>query len=105
MPLYDHTRTPCHAGAFCGTIGSMAFVCGVLVCGLGFLPSCASPSRSPEISGGADDIKISRVFGSEHRGGAYKHPAAITELNNGDLYLAFYGGSVTTDIDGDISWR
>lgn len=40
----------------------------------------------------ADDITINRVFGSEHPG-PYKHPAAITELDNGDLYLAYYGGS------------
>ncbi len=39
----------------------------------------------------ADDIHIQRVFGPEHPG-PYKHPASITELANGDLYIAYYGG-------------
>jgi len=37
-------------------------------------------------------IQIERVFGPETPTGRYKHPAAITELANGDLYLAWYGG-------------
>ncbi len=37
------------------------------------------------------DIEITRVFGPEVPG-RYKHPASITELANGDLYLAYYGG-------------
>jgi predicted neuraminidase len=41
----------------------------------------------------ANDIEITRVFGPEHPGGEYKHPACIDELDNGDLYLVFYGGS------------
>lgn len=42
----------------------------------------------------ADDffIQTHRVFGEEHPG-IYKHPASITELANGDLYIAYYGGS------------
>ncbi|HPO16950.1 MAG TPA: exo-alpha-sialidase [Candidatus Hydrogenedentes bacterium] len=40
----------------------------------------------------AEEIAISKVFGTELPG-QYKHPAAITELDNGDLYLAYYGGS------------
>lgn len=39
----------------------------------------------------ADDLVFERVFGPELPG-KYKHPAAFTELSNGDLYLAFYGG-------------
>ncbi len=39
-----------------------------------------------------DDIQISRVFGREHPGGRYKHPSSFTQLENGDLYLVFYGG-------------
>ena len=39
----------------------------------------------------AEDITVTRVFGPEYPG-AYKHPASITELDNGDLYLSFYGG-------------
>lgn len=37
-------------------------------------------------------VEIHRVFGPEHPG-RYKHPASITQLANGDLYLAYYGGS------------
>ena len=40
----------------------------------------------------ADDITIERVIGPEILT-RYKHPASITELANGDLYLAYYGGS------------
>jgi predicted neuraminidase len=40
----------------------------------------------------AEDIVYERVFGPELPG-KYKHPASITELANGDLYLAYYGGS------------
>ena len=39
----------------------------------------------------AEDIPIRKIFGPESPG-PYKHPAAITELENGDLYLAYYGG-------------
>ncbi len=38
------------------------------------------------------NIETYRVFGPEHPG-PYKHPASITELANGDLYIAYYGGS------------
>ena len=41
--------------------------------------------------GFANDITINRVVGPESPG-AYKHPATITELTNGDLYIAYYGG-------------
>ncbi len=42
----------------------------------------------------ADSYNIAtyRVFGPEHPG-HYKHPASITQLTNGDLYIAYYGGS------------
>ncbi|RJP30190.1 MAG: hypothetical protein C4527_10270 [Candidatus Omnitrophota bacterium] len=45
-----------------------------------------------------EDIRITRVFDSAHPG-PYKHPASITELQNGDLYISYYGGSgeYTTD--------
>jgi predicted neuraminidase len=36
-------------------------------------------------------IATERVFGPEVPG-KYKHPASITELDNGDLYLVYYGG-------------
>jgi len=38
------------------------------------------------------NVEIYRVFGSEHPG-PYKHPASITQLENGDLYIAYYGGA------------
>jgi predicted neuraminidase len=40
----------------------------------------------------ADDIKIERLFGPEIPG-KYKHPPSITELDNGDLYVVYYGGA------------
>lgn len=36
---------------------------------------------------------IERIFTPTDPGGKYKHPAAIEELANGDMYLVFYGGS------------
>ena len=39
----------------------------------------------------ADDIVIERLFGPEIPG-KYKHPPSITELDNGDLYVVYYGG-------------
>ena len=38
-------------------------------------------------------VPVERVFGPEHPGGRYKHPASIAQLANGDLYLAYYTGS------------
>jgi predicted neuraminidase len=40
----------------------------------------------------AGELKIERVFGPEVATGPYKHPACLTELDNGDLYLVYYGG-------------
>jgi len=39
----------------------------------------------------AADVDVTKVIGTEFPG-RYKHPAAIAELDNGDLYLAYYGG-------------
>jgi predicted neuraminidase len=39
------------------------------------------------------EISTERVFGPEIKTGDYKHPSCITELANGDLYLAYYGGA------------
>lgn len=41
----------------------------------------------------AGELKLSRVFGPEIPTGPYKHPACMTELDNGDLYLVYYGGA------------
>jgi predicted neuraminidase len=38
------------------------------------------------------DVAIERLFGPEIPG-EYKHPASITELDNGDLYVVYYGGA------------
>jgi predicted neuraminidase len=38
-------------------------------------------------------VPVTRVFGPADPGGRYKHPASITQLKNGDLYLAYYTGS------------
>lgn len=47
---------------------------------------------APPAAATADEIVIRRVFGPEVPG-EYKHPSSITELDNGDLYLVYYGGS------------
>ena len=39
----------------------------------------------------ADDVTIHRVIGEEFPG-RYKHPATVAELDNGDLYITYYGG-------------
>jgi predicted neuraminidase len=41
----------------------------------------------------AGELNIHRVFGPENPTGPYKHPASMTELENGDLSLVYYGGS------------
>src|SRR5260370_31344664 len=41
---------------------------------------------------GNSDMATERVFGPEIPG-KYKHPASITQLQNGDLYFVYYGGS------------
>lgn len=38
------------------------------------------------------EITIRKVFGPETDTGPYKHPSCVTQLANGDLYLAYYGG-------------
>jgi predicted neuraminidase len=46
----------------------------------------------------AADIEISKVYGTELPG-KYKHPASISEFDNGDLYIAYYGGSGEYELD------
>ncbi|HOX38764.1 MAG TPA: exo-alpha-sialidase [Candidatus Brocadiia bacterium] len=46
-------------------------------------------------------VQIHRVFGPEHPG-PYKHPASITQLRNGDLYIAYYGGSGEYEDDSAV---
>lgn len=40
----------------------------------------------------AGPFKINRVFGPEIKTGPYKHPATVSNLDNGDLFLCYYGG-------------
>jgi predicted neuraminidase len=47
----------------------------------------------PQTSATGNGLQITRVFGPEVPTGRYKHPASITELRNGDLYLVYYGGA------------
>ena len=54
----------------------------LIACGLGLSIAAAAHPES---------IATTQVFGPEIPG-KYKHPASFTELSNGDLYLAYYGG-------------
>lgn len=47
-------------------------------------------------------MTIERVFGPETPTGKYKHPASITELVNGDLYLVYYGGTGEYAVDTGV---
>jgi len=47
----------------------------------------------------AGEFRVERVFGPETPTGPYKHPASISELANGDLYLAYYGGGGEYETD------
>jgi predicted neuraminidase len=38
-------------------------------------------------------IVTNKIFGPETKTGDYKHPSCFTQLDNGDLYLAYYGGA------------
>lgn len=38
------------------------------------------------------ELRIGKVFGPETPTGQYKHPTTFTDLSNGDLLLAYYGG-------------
>jgi len=46
---------------------------------------------APALATAADPVVHERVIGTEFPG-KYKHPASIEELDNGDLYIAYYGG-------------
>ena len=50
----------------------------------------------------AGELTITRLFGPEVPTGPYKHPACMTELENGDLYLVYYGGSGEYAIDTSV---
>lgn len=48
---------------------------------------CWSLSGAP-----ADGLRFERLFGPEIPTGDYKHPASVTELANGDLFVVFFSG-------------
>jgi predicted neuraminidase len=64
---------------------------------MGFTPVLLAALMVGAVSG-AEGVRIEKVLGPEvpHR---YKHPAAITELDNGDLLIAYHGGSGEYDDD------
>lgn len=50
----------------------------------------------------AGDLRVERIFGPEVPTGSYKHPACITEFQNGDLHLAYYGGAGEYAVDTGV---
>jgi predicted neuraminidase len=52
--------------------------------------------------GMAGELTTMRVFGPEIPTGRYKHPASMTELKNGDLYLVYYGGGGEYAVDTSV---
>lgn len=65
---------------------------------LGLLLALTLGLPTPRSANAADtanaptDISVTQVFGPETPTGRYKHPATLTELDTGDLLLAYYGG-------------
>ncbi len=62
----------------------LVFIFTLLIAVTGALPRGQEPQ--------APALRIERVLGPEVPTGRYKHPASMTELRNGDLYLVYYGG-------------
>ena len=62
---------------------------------LGLLIAASSVCRGGE-------PKVERIFGPEVKTGPYKHPACMTELRNGDLYLVYYGGAGEYAVDTGV---
>lgn len=52
----------------------------------------------PSTARAGDDFAIEKVYGTEIPP-KYKHPASITELPNGDLVIAYFGGSGEYEAD------
>lgn len=72
-----------------------------LVCAFFAVIAWESGGLTSNVANGADDIVFERVFGPETPTGDYKHPASITQLANGDLYLVYYGGD--GEYEGDTA--
>lgn len=62
---------------------------------LGFGLLCAGSAAT----GMAGDIQIEKVFGPETPTGQYKHPTTLTELPDGGLLLAYYGGGGEYEVE------
>lgn len=69
-------------------------VAAALVVGVCFGPGLVASAIAD------DDFTIDRLFGPEIPG-KYKHPASLTELDNGDLYAVYYGGE--GEYEGDTA--
>ena len=54
------------------------------------------------LGGEGGSLIVEKVFGPEVKTGPYKHPAAIAELQNGDLYLVYYGGEGEYAVDTGV---
>ena len=66
------------------------------------LLSFAIVALTTESAGQRGGLRVERVLGPEVKTGPYKHPAALTELANGDLYLVYYGGTGEYAVDTGV---
>ena len=67
------------------------------------LTACATAgSGTRGVSAQAGSLQLNRIFGPEVPTGRYKHPACLTELRNGDLYLVYYGGAGEYAVDTSV---
>jgi len=68
------------------------------------LTACATAGGGASgVSAQAGSLQLNRIFGPEVPTGRYKHPACLTELRNGDLYLVYYAAgeyAVDTSVFG-----
>jgi predicted neuraminidase len=65
-------------------------------------PVGANGAKADDEKANGGKLVTERIFGPEIPTGPYKHPAAITELANGDLYLVYYGGQGEYAIDTGV---
>jgi predicted neuraminidase len=72
-----------------GRSGSLEFVSGACSGKAPLLVVLIAFLSHPAAAG--NGIEVRKVFGPEAPG-PYKHPASITQLEDGDFYIAYYGG-------------
>src|SRR5687768_18552249 len=76
---------------------------GLLAWSVGGLVSTgATAAPKAPAPAAAGTPRTERIFGPEVKTGPYKHPATITELANGDLYLVYYGGQGEYAVDTGV---